>query len=90
MSSKQALIPTKSALAYPRQTDIEDLILIESHEQDTDSRIQTRNYLPGVRKSLRESSFTAALEEWFHCGLQVGLGVCMESASGAPRTSVVE
>lgn len=50
-----------------------DLILIESYEQDSEGRVQSRSYLPGVRKTFTESTFSMAIERWITSGLMVNL-----------------
>jgi len=54
-----------------------DMILIESHETDSDKNILTRSYLPGVRKQIQESCFTDAVARWFESGLEVNLRDCI-------------
>eukprot|EP00435_Cladocopium_sp_Y103_P016372 s115_g4.t1 len=49
----------------------QDLVLIESHEQYSDGRIMSRNFLPGVVKGLKESSFQEAIDKFFEAGLEV-------------------
>lgn len=57
-----------------------DMLLIESHEQDAAGRITTRNYLPGVRMTLKDSSMQMALDRFFEHGLQgVSLKKCIET-----------
>jgi len=41
-----------------------DLILIESHEQDADGRVQSWNQLPVVRKVVTDASSQESLEHW--------------------------
>lgn len=53
-----------------------DLVLIESHEQYSDGRIMSRNFLPGVVKGLKESSFEA-IDKFFEAGLEVNLSKCI-------------
>eukprot|EP00931_Biecheleriopsis_adriatica_P003876 TRINITY_DN105632_c0_g1_i1.p1 TRINITY_DN105632_c0_g1~~TRINITY_DN105632_c0_g1_i1.p1 ORF type:complete len:3685 (-),score=854.42 TRINITY_DN105632_c0_g1_i1:104-9952(-) len=50
-----------------------DLLLVESYEQDSSNRIQTRNYLPGVQMLLKETSTQNVLDSWFETGLGVDL-----------------
>lgn len=55
-----------------------DLILIESYEQDSDGVIQSRNYLPGVIKSLKHKTFAEVQERFFESGLQVDIRSCIK------------
>jgi len=56
-----------------------DMLLIESHEQDSTGKITTRNYLPGVKMTLKDTSVQAVLDRWFETGLQVNLKKCIET-----------
>jgi len=50
-----------------------DSILIETREHDSASRVTNRNYLPGVRTTLRETCTQQAVDRWLETGLQVNL-----------------
>eukprot|EP00929_Paragymnodinium_shiwhaense_P063871 TRINITY_DN31960_c0_g3_i1.p1 TRINITY_DN31960_c0_g3~~TRINITY_DN31960_c0_g3_i1.p1 ORF type:complete len:3687 (+),score=983.36 TRINITY_DN31960_c0_g3_i1:94-11154(+) len=58
-----------------------DLVLIESHEQDAHARIQSRSYLPGVRKNAKEASFAEGIDRFMTSGLQVNLKGCVVAES---------
>jgi hypothetical protein len=55
-----------------------DLLLVESYEQDSDGKIQTRNYLPGVRKNVKDLSFKPAIDSFFQNGLEHNLKNCIK------------
>eukprot|EP00929_Paragymnodinium_shiwhaense_P063873 TRINITY_DN31960_c0_g4_i1.p1 TRINITY_DN31960_c0_g4~~TRINITY_DN31960_c0_g4_i1.p1 ORF type:complete len:3718 (+),score=1051.51 TRINITY_DN31960_c0_g4_i1:107-11260(+) len=48
-----------------------DMVLIESHEQ-MGSSVQSRSFLPGVRKMLGEADFHNGLHKWMTDALEVG------------------
>lgn len=58
-----------------------DLILIETHEQDWQQRVHTRNYLPGITANVKESSAQQELQSWLEIGLGVNLAKCVEVES---------
>ncbi|CAK0894799.1 unnamed protein product [Prorocentrum cordatum] len=58
-----------------------DLILIETHEQDSQQRVHTRNYLPGITANVKESSAQKELQSWLESGLGVNLSKLIEVES---------
>jgi len=58
-----------------------DMLLMVSYEQAATSRIQTRNYLPGVNMTLKDTSVQSVLDRWFESGLQVNIKECITTES---------
>eukprot|EP00928_Gymnodinium_smaydae_P096156 TRINITY_DN8436_c0_g1_i4.p1 TRINITY_DN8436_c0_g1~~TRINITY_DN8436_c0_g1_i4.p1 ORF type:complete len:2283 (-),score=406.91 TRINITY_DN8436_c0_g1_i4:1423-8271(-) len=50
-----------------------DLILIESNRQDSESNIETTNYIPSEIVNVKDESLQDALGRWLECGLSVDL-----------------